>query len=348
MGYVSDHIGRKNTFIITMAAYAIGLSLIVVFTLIKGIVGVASGLALSQFGIGGEEPPSLALLSEDFSVDSRAMLLALIPNFGNIGSAFITGLLLVSNLNAAYIILFSTLVIIGILIYSRITLPESFRWLSAKGQTKKAEEERKKVRIEREGAKIQHPGYAAAITSLALIGISQYLTFGLMAYIIGPYEFPSSVFDEQIIFIATLGASIGGFIAARLVSRGRKNFTLYSYGGGFATMVLILILVGYMKSVVVFLPLLFLNMIMSEFGWVSRTTIEPEAFPTRLRGTAIGLIRIFPMVAYILSVYFTSSFSAYQFILFNLILWGIGAIGALIWFIFGFETGNLSVDYIEK
>ncbi len=346
MGYMSDHIGRKRTFVITMAAYAIGLLLIVVFTLTGGITGVASGLALSQFGIGGEEPPSLSLLTEDFSLDARTQLLALVPNFGNIGTAFITGLMLLSNINPAYLIMFSTVALLGILVYSRITLPESFRWLSSKGYKDRALEERKKLKIDREGTRIKHPGFAAAIITLALIGISQYLTFGLMAYVIGPYEFPSSTFDEEIIFIATLGASIGGFIAARLVRNSRKNFTLYSYLGGFISMIFILLLVGYMKSLFVFLPLLFFNMIMSEFGWVSRTTLEPETFPTKLRSTAIGLIRVFPMTAYIASIYLTSSLNAYQFILFNLILWAIGLCGAFVWYYFGFETGNISPDYI--
>jgi len=347
MGYISDHIGRKRSFIITMIAYALGLALIVSFTLLRGIIGVASGLALSQFGIGGEEPPSLSLLTEDFSVDERTQLLALVPNFANIGSAFITGLLFITNINSAYIIMFSTIVLLGILIYSRITLPESFRWLSGKGYSDRAIKEREKLKIQRDGIKIKHPGYTIAIITLALIGISQYLTFGLMAYVIGPYEFPSSIFDDQIIFIATLGASLGGFIAARLVTRGRKSFTLYSYMGGFISMLLILLLVGYMKNLLVFLPLLFFNMIMSEFGWVSRTTLEPETFPTRVRGTAIGLIRMFPMVAYIASIYLTSSLNIYQFILFNIALWGIGFAGALIWFYLGFETKEISADYLE-
>lgn len=345
MGYISDHIGRKKTFIVTMTAYAVGLMLIVIFTLTRGIFGVAAGLALSQFGIGGEEPPSLSLLTEDFSVDARTQLLALVPNFGNIGTAFITGLMLLLKVNPAFLIMFSTVMLVGILIYSRMTLPESFRWLSVKGYREKAAEERRKLKIDREGVRIKHPGFLVAIITLALIGISQYLTFGLMAYVIGPYEYPAPTFDEEIIFIATLGASLGGFIAAKLVRNGRKNFTLYSYLGGFISMILILLLVGYMKNLFVFLPLLFFNMIMSEFGWVSRTTLEPETFPTELRSTAIGLIRIFPMVAYIASIYLTSSLNAYQFILFNLILWAIGLGGALIWYYFGFETKNISADY---
>ncbi|MGC8618871.1 MAG: MFS transporter, partial [Thermoplasmata archaeon] len=35
MGYISDRIGRKRTFIVTMTAYAVGLLLIVIFTLTR-------------------------------------------------------------------------------------------------------------------------------------------------------------------------------------------------------------------------------------------------------------------------------------------------------------------------
>ncbi len=166
-----------------------------------------------------------------------------------------------------------------------------------------------------------------------------------MAYIIGPYEFPGAYTDNMIIFVALVGASAAGFIAAPLISSGRKFFTLYSYSIGFASTVLIYILVPYLRNLYVFFPLLFINMMMSEFGWASRTTLEPELFPTKMRGTFIGTVRLGPMIVYPILVYATSSFSLSQFILLNVFLWGLGAVGAATWYVHGIETKNVDINY---
>ena len=73
----------------------------------------------------------------------------------------------------------------------------------------------------------------------------------------------------MIIFVALLGSSVAGFIAAPLISRGRKNYTLLSFLFGTVTMVAIFIMVPYLTNMLIFLPLLFANMFMSEFAYAS-------------------------------------------------------------------------------
>ena len=344
MGFLSDSIGRKRIFVITMLAYAIGLFTVVAASYTTSFMLFAIGLALSQFGAGGEEPPTLALLSENFSPEKRAKHLALAPNYANIGSAVIAGLFLVSSIGNGTILLVSAIVLIGIMIYSRMRIPESYRWLGDVGKHDEAEKEKENLIIENDGERIKHPGYLISITTLITLGIVQYLTFGLMAYIVGPYEFPS--YAVQLTFVAVLGASVAGFIAARYITKGRKAYTLWSYLGGFASIIAILMLVPMLGNMLVFMPLLFINMMMSEFAWVSRTTLEPELFPTRIRGTGIGLIRFFPMLGYIISILTTSYFSPYQFILLNVVLWGFGLVASIVWYIAGYETKSISLDYL--
>ncbi len=272
MGILSDILGRKKIFIITMVLYSAG---IVIISLSYTFIPLAIGLMIAEFGVGGEEIPSLSLISEDSPVSQRAKWLTIIADFDNIGSALIAGMFLITS-NTLYdriILLSSAAVLIIIMVFARIRLPESYKWLESRGMERESEMQKSELYIDTEGIKQKKPSYRLSFFVLLSIAISQYTTFGLMAYIIGPYEFPGAYTDNMIIFVALVGASAAGFIAAPLISSGRKFFTLYSYSIGFASTVLIYILVPYLRNLYVFFPLLFINMMMSEFGWASRTTL---------------------------------------------------------------------------
>ncbi len=68
IGRLSDAYGRKHIFMLTLVLYGIGTLLIVlaenVYTLIMGIV-------LAEFGLGGEEPTTLAYLAEMMPIKRR-------------------------------------------------------------------------------------------------------------------------------------------------------------------------------------------------------------------------------------------------------------------------------------
>ncbi|GGM74590.1 MFS transporter [Thermogymnomonas acidicola] len=344
MGFLADMFGRKRVFVVTMLSYTIGIIIVAASSTVWSLV---PGLMLAQFGVGGEESPSLSLIAEDSPVSKRAKYLTLVANFSNIGSALISGLFLItsSSLFDRLMLLGSSLAMVGVMVYSRLSIPESYRWLSSVGRERDASEEKAHLSIDEEGTKAQRMGVPFIYATLVLIGISQYLTFGLMAYVIGPYEFPSTAVDNEIIFVALLGASVAGFAAAPLINRERKSYTLYSYLAGVVSMVAIFLTVPYLHDMDLFLPLLFVNMATSEFGWASRTTLEPELFPTRVRARSIGMVRLAPMIAYAIFTYATSSLNLGQFILVNLILWAIGLAGAAIWYFFGYETRGIDIDY---
>lgn len=362
MGILADRIGRKRVFIITMISYAIGVILITVaFNLAFLIVG----LILSEFGVGGEEPTGLAIVSEDFPAETRSKFLTLVANFDNIGSAFISGIFIVESVIAIYlhpvlkvffgslssegdltfrfILLISAIVLIAIMVYARITMPESYRWLGSTGRKEEARKEMETLNISTSEISRPRAPYKLTIPVLMALGISQYLTFGLMAYIVGPYDFPSET--PTLIFVALVGASVAGFVAMYLINRERKMYTLLSFLGGTLVMMIILLAAPLLQSMIIFLPLLFLNMVFSEFAWASRTTLEPELVPTRIRSSAIGIIRLAPMIGYAVSVYLTASFSLQQFLIYNLGLWVLGLAAAVVWFVYGYETRNINIDY---
>lgn len=353
MGFVSDWIGRKRVFILTMAIYIAG---IIIISFSYSIVSLLVGIALSEFGIAGEEIPTIALLAEDTPRKKMSSMITNGMNFSNLGGAFIAGMLILVSLSHSSILLqrlaifIPSLFLIGIIVYARMSLPESYRWLDSKGKKEEAEREAGGLGL---GTEFQgetpsrRVPPAISYSVLALLALSQYLTFGLMVYIVPYYEF-SGVLVSYLVFFGLMGASVAGPIAGKLISRGRKNYSMFAYVGGFLTVLVILAVVRDLQNLYIFVPLLFINMAFSEFAWASRTTLEPELFPTKDRGKAIGLVRIVPMLAYPMTIYLFANFSLYQQILTNVVLWGIGLLGAFIWFLAGVETKNLDLDYQVK
>ncbi|CAC12290.1 sugar transport related membrane protein [Thermoplasma acidophilum] len=347
LGRLSDLFGRKAVYVSTIVLYLLGI-FIIYFA--YSVIPLIIGIALAEIGVGGEEVTALSLIAEDLPVRKRGRYLVLIPNMNNIGSFVIAFLFLYfysSSIHTQklYFLLLG-IATVFLAVYTRARVPESFRWLKEKGRDRAADEIRREMGINDDGISVREPNYALTLIFLGIIGISQYLTFGLMAYIIGPYFFSNQPnFTSEIIVYAMAGASVAGFIAMFLINMGRKRYSMLSYLGGTVTMILILALIRYISDPAVFLPLLFLNMMFSEFAWASRTTLEPELFGTGHRSYSIGLVRIFPILAYIASIYTTSSFTLNQYIIFNLILWGVGFIATVFWAIYGIETKNISMDF---
>ncbi len=350
MGILADFYGRRRIFLLTMASYTIG---IIIISISSSFIPLLIGLIFAQFGVGGEEPSSLSLVGEEMEKEQRPKWLTILTNFDNIGSALMALLffVVVNNFSDRVVLLASSLILIASMIYLRVIIPESKIWeRSRKGKRLQEsfsdlnEKESPEVSID-SGERKKNPRFIFSFIFLGVIAVSQYLTFGLMAYVLAPIEFPGSTTDELIIFIAMLGASIGGFFAVPLISRGTKSYTLFSFFFGTLTMVVILLLLPYLSNMVIFLPLLFANMFASEFAYASRSVLEPELYGTNVRSTSIGLTRLWPMIAYPLFTYYTSSLNLEDFLLINLILWSIGFAATIVWFLHGIETKNMSLEY---
>ncbi|MCL4323684.1 MAG: MFS transporter [Candidatus Thermoplasmatota archaeon] len=346
MGLLADAIGRKKVFLITMSFYTIG---VIVISVSYTFTPLLIGLLLAQFGVGGEEPSSLSLVSENTDADKRPFWLTILTNMDNIGSAIMAGLffIVVNDFQDRAVLLIGSLLLIAFIVALRRIIPESQMWLKESGNKKESEMERERIQLGDDGDRVSQPNLLTSFIFLGVIAVSQYLTFGLMAYVLAPVEFPNSSEDDAIIFIALLGSSVAGFIAAPLIMRGRKNYTLLSFLFGTITMVAIFIMVPYLQNMLIFLPLLFANMFMSEFAYASRSVLEPELYGTKNRSTLIGLTRLWPMIAYPIFTYYTSSLNLYDFLLVNVILWTIGLVASIYWFYHGIETKNVNIDYLS-
>ncbi|WP_367834375.1 MFS transporter [Vulcanisaeta sp. JCM 16159] len=165
----------------------------------------------------------------------------------------------------------------------------------------------------------------------------------------------NEVLATQVLLWANVGASIAGLIGLAVDKLSRKTFTLISFLGGLLTMVPIFIIYGVMtksafaSSLTIFYTLLFLNMVFSELGWAVRVLLEPELYPTRNRATWVGIVRFIAWAMYVFLIYYLlASANTYVYLLSNLILYVVGFLAALAWFIFGIETRGLPIHALDK
>lgn len=355
-------LGRKTTFFITMFLYSLGSIIFIVNSafLHENIYITLFAYTIAIIGVEGEVPVALSLIAELFPLKYREKMLIILPNFDNIG-AVIASLIafLTYYLSSSFKIQEVSMGIVALIgaiiaIIVRLKLPESIRWLVAKGNINKAKNEINKIKSESAHAESEQTysfpkkvGLGYRYTFLVLIGLSQYLTYGLMAYVIADYYF-SGLSLVLVVFYANLGASIAGLIATLIVDKlGSRRFALLSYFGGFLTMIpIFLYVIMFNKYVSLFYVLLFLNMMFSELGWAVRTVYEPILMPTATRAFMIGLVRLPIIVSYTISIYLTSSFNELNFVIYNMILWGVGALSSGIWYIKGFDTNKIPLEKI--
>jgi MFS family permease len=358
--YISDAmLGRKTVFFITLLCYGIGSLLITISALFlnSNPIVILAGIVIGLLGVEGEVPVALSYASEIFPLKYREKVLVLFPNFDNIG-AFIASLLafiVLLNTNSYTLVYLSlgvfSIILIVFTLVIRYLIPESIRWLMEKGMKEKALSNIKVLPNKEERIKVEKLNKRVSLSRrfifLVVISVSQFLTYGLMAFTVADYYFSGTV-TFLIIAIANLGASAAGFIAPFLIDKVRiRVFSAFSYIGGAITMLPILALLSNF-SLTLFYLLLILNMFFSEFAWAVRTILEPTLMPTKRRAFYIGLVRSANMISYSLSLYFTSSIDLTSFVLYNLALWLMGSAGAIYWYLRGYDVNYVPIEETSK
>ncbi|MCY0859712.1 MAG: MFS transporter [Sulfolobaceae archaeon] len=334
MGRLADVIGRKTMLISGLIIYSIG-TIIVLLSNFWPLITL--GLGLVMFSIaGGDEPAVLSYLSETLGKNVRGKWILFVSNFANIGPIFAAVFFLLLNTS-----MFEQKLAIGITFLLslplafliRFKLPESERWVEVKSSGKKL-------------GRLVKMNWVVLFTLLS-IALTTILTYGLIAWVVGPFFYPKQT--PWIILVYNVGDVAGGLIGfgiAEMISR--RVINAISYILGTLTIGLILLQLLYLPSNIgLFYSLLFFNGIFSQLTWGLRLTIESEVFPTYSRATSISFIRSFAWFAYVLSIFFTQSFTSIQFMEYTLGLWALGLIGSVVWLFRGVETKGVGIDELE-
>jgi putative MFS transporter len=303
-GTISDHIGRRMGFQVTVLIFAL-------FGLLSAFAPSWEWLLvlrfLTGFGLGGALPLDFSLYAEFLPTENRGRNLVILESFWALGTIIAAGLAWILVPSFGWRPLLATSALAAVLVlWIRRSIPESPRYLAISGKTDEAREilagvarendrpapEGELIAGERQSgstvARLWKPGLqrttlmlwiAWFCISLAYYGIFTWLPQAFVA------QGFSSLQTYQNTFLLALAQVPGFFSAAYLIERlGRRNtLGLYLIASGVFTF-LFAIVTG-------FSGLLACAMLMSFFAlgaWGSLYAWTPELYPTEIRTTGMG------------------------------------------------------------
>jgi MFS family permease len=143
LGYLGDRWGRKAALIAINALQV--ASTVPLFFLYTNPLAVWVLTSVLSFSVGGDFGASYAALAELIPARHRGKAILLSTNFWNVGSAVIAGAALVYAaissdplLQTQYVLL-TALATLGLVVFLRVSVPESPRWLTLRGRAGEAE-----------------------------------------------------------------------------------------------------------------------------------------------------------------------------------------------------------------
>ncbi len=361
-GPLSDRVGRKTTFYITMALYGVGaIGLVFSFSYVLILIF----LAIMLFAAGGEMNTILTASHEVMPARHRSKTMMLEINAINLGSLILAAVSLLSVSKGVpfqrLMIAATFVVVLAVLFFARTRTPESIRWLRDQGQTARAEAEIARFYgVEEYRARDQAAAAATAaarakgsvktvslglrLVTISLLAFAGTTGFGLLTYVLGPAHFPK--LTAAIILVASITGFVSGFYALWAERWSRKKMLLVGYCGTFlATLLIALTTSAWAASVGLFFFLLVVLNVFSNVGYLTQDTMKGEVWPTGRRGTYSAVVRFVGIGLYIPTIYLTQSYSLSGFVNFSLAVWALGALASILWAVRGVETGSgVSLD----
>lgn len=366
-GFAADRWGRKTIFAVTLVIYSIA----------TGMCGIAWNLEsllffrfLVGFGLGGQLPVAVTLVSEFSPPASRGKMIVLLESFWAAGwlVAALLSYLIIPKLGwqAAFFIGAIPALYVFKIWHS---VPESVRYLVEQGQNEQAHQiivQMEQIAGIESPAAIKAPEKTVTVTSKFSELFSPQFTkrtlmlwvvwFGLVFSYYGIFTWLPSLLVKQgftiiktfeYVLIMTVAQLPGYFSAAYLVDRlGRKStMAIYlamsavsAYFFGQAGNISEVLLWGCMIS--------FFNL----GAWGIIYTYTPELYPTRIRamgsGWAAAVGRVGGILAPVIVGTMLSSHGYFQqvFLMFTVVMFGISAV---VW-LAGEETKGRSLDQISS
>ncbi|WP_218185052.1 MFS transporter [Sulfuracidifex tepidarius] len=289
------------------------------------------------FAAGGEMNTIMVMNHEIMPNRHRSKTMYLEVNFINFGGLLLAAVALSSAYDSIsfqrLMVGVTAIVILVVLAYARMKIPESIRWLEEKGDVEAAEREVAKYFKPGEevptGSVERMPSIPLRLVLSTTMAAANTIGFDLMTYVAGPYFFPQ--LTATIILVASIAEFLAGLgISPFADSLSRKVMLLLSFvGTAFTTAVIYFTIPYWSSDMILFWVLLIVLNFFTSVGCLTEDTLKGELWPTSRRGTYTAIVRFLSIGAYIPVIFLTSSLSIYQYMLFNMSVWTIGLVASL-------------------
>jgi MFS family permease len=347
-GYLTDSIGRRNSFILTAALILAGVAIYVAAG--SNVIALVTSFILIGMAAIGLETPVLSIIAESVPAKWRGNIEVIVQNFGNLGVAivFIPLLLGFSALQTEVAIVLLFLAPLAALIIGYFMVEESLPWKALAGKADLDVNDAWKS-IDGETEPVS-PTLSIPLRFLiiTIIGIAQDVAFVYITYDVGFLYFSSSLASEIPLIGGLMMVIVGIIFGAAIVHRvSRKAASLASYG----LLALLWIILWTYEAITrdisstTLLALTALLFIPVETTWGVRAMLEPEMFPTQMRGKYVSYVRtlvwiIAGTITGLLSLY-VLSFNAEAAIVTAIFITALAM--TFLWYLKGFETGKKSL-----
>lgn len=367
-GYLADRYGRKKIFFITLLLYSTG-------TFLTGLATNFETVILFRFltgmGLGGEFSAIHSAIDEMIPSKYRGRVDGFITASWNLGSiaASLAGIYLLSKLpeDIAWRYAFYLGGILAILVlFIRIFIPESPRWLISKGKLEDAkhivENIEKRYRIKLPKKEVEVPIFEGNINKAITTILTRYrgrflfgasMSFTILTTYYGFITILPLVITSQynltttevpkLLLTASFAGLIGGIavsILTDIVGRRLVGVTI--------ALLSMLMSVSFLISQNIYTTVFIYSLFAYSFASVAYVSAM-ELYPSYLRATAIGILSIIgrisgmltpPILTYLSNISYTYSILGLTF------LWFVGFIGFFLWAKFGIETKGKSIEEI--
>lgn len=368
-GPITDRIGRKKSFYISMSVFAIaGILIIATYNYFLSLLSVG----LLTFAGGAEQNVIMTAMHEYYPRKHRNKAYMITLDTIEIGSV-ISGI--VASFSFSSSPAFSkevagilVLIIVGLLVFIRYHMPESIRWLEASGKSSNAENEARKyfntkitavllndkqfLNADKAAQPLSAKTAQAKTEKIKSVRVTIFrfvialvlaetntVTYGLVTYTLGPVFYPGLV--PKILMIGTLAAFFGGFLGLGADRWSKKKLLVISY---LLSMISFLMFYAFVplwsKNLSAFWVFLILAEVWPQLAWESADSLKSEIWPTTKRGTFLGLNRGITFLLSIPFLYIGSTLTLPQYMLLNVVWWVLGLTAAIVWYIWGVESGK--------
>lgn len=287
-GILSDKIGRKSVFIITLLLFSIGSGLtaltttLAMFLVLRFLIGM---------GLGGELPVASTLVSESVEAHERGKIVVLLESFwaGGWLIAALISYFVIPKYGWEVAMILSAVPALYAL-YLRWNLPDSPRF----------EKVEKRPSVIENIKSVWSGEYRKATIMLWILWFSVVFSYyGMFLWLPSVMVLKgfSLIKSFQYVLIMTLAQLPGYFTAAWFIERLGRKFVLVTYLIGTACSAY---LFGVAESLTV---LIVAGMLLSFFNlgaWGALYAYTPEQYPTVIRGTGAGMAAAFGRIGGIL------------------------------------------------